>query len=146
MSLIAWVASLLRPYRVRVFLISLLALLQIGMNLLAPWPLKVVVDNVLSEHPLPPRIAAIVHTFVGDSPVALLVLVVASGLVLNVLTEVVRMLPTQATVDTGQRIVYSLREQLLGHLQALALRHHVLTTSPIRSTASSPTPTPSTTW
>lgn len=127
MSLIGWVASLLRPYRVRVILISSLSLLQIGMNLLAPWPLKMVVDNVLSALPLHPRLDAIVRPLVGDSAVSLLVLIVIGGLVLNVLTEVVRMLHTQVTVDTGQRIVYSLREQLLGHLQALALRHHVLT-------------------
>ncbi len=127
MSLIGWVASLLRPYRGRVVLISSLALLQIGMNLLAPWPLKVVVDNVLSDYPLPPPVDAFVNAIVGDSQVGLLVLIVLGGLVLNVLTEVIRMLHTQVTVDTGQRIVYSLREQLLGHLQALALRHHVVT-------------------
>lgn len=127
MNLFTWVASLLRPYRVRVVLISSLALLQIGMNLLAPWPLKMVVDNVLSAHPLTPRVDAIVRTVVGDSQVGLLVLIVMGGLLLNVLTEVVRMLHTQVTVDTGQRVVYSLREQLLGHLQALALRHHILT-------------------
>jgi ATP-binding cassette subfamily B protein/subfamily B ATP-binding cassette protein MsbA len=126
-SLTRWVASLLRPYRVRVILISSLALLQIGMNLLAPWPLKVVVDNVLSDYPLPPGVDSFVHTIIGDSQVGLLVLIVVCGLLLNVLTEVVRMLHTQVTVDTGQRIVYSLREQLLGHLQALALRHHVVT-------------------
>ncbi len=127
MSLFSWVASLLRPYRSRVILITSLALLQIGMNLLAPWPLKVVVDNVLNGLPLPERVDGFVQTIIGDSQVGLLVLVVFSGLLLNVLTEVIRMLHTQVTVDTGQRIVYSLREQLLGHLQALALRHHVLT-------------------
>lgn len=127
MSLFGWVASLLRPYRGRIVLISSLALVQIGMNLLAPWPLKVVVDNVLSDLPLPPRVDAFVQGIIGDSRVGLLVAVVLAGLVLNVVTEVVRMLHTQVTVDTGQRIVYSLREQLLGHLQALALRHHVVT-------------------
>lgn len=127
MNLIGWVASLLRPYRKRVILTSLIALVQIGMNLLAPWPLKIVVDNVLSDYPLPSWADWFVQATVSDSQVGLLVLVVVAGLLLNVLTEVVRMAHTQLSVDTGQRIVYSLREQLLGHLQALALRHHVLT-------------------
>ena len=33
----------------------------------------------------------------------------------------------QVQVDTGQRLVYALRARLLAHLQALALRHHVIT-------------------
>lgn len=127
MSLAGWTLSLLKPYGGRVVLISALALIQIGMNLLAPWPLKLVVDNVLSGHALAPPFDAIVQNTIGGNPIALLVTIVIGGLVLNVSTEVVRMLHTQVTVDTGQRIVYSLREQLLGHLQALALRHHVVT-------------------
>ncbi len=34
---------------------------------------------------------------------------------------------TQLQVDTGQRMVYTLRGRLLAHLQALTLRHHILT-------------------
>jgi ABC-type multidrug transport system fused ATPase/permease subunit len=117
--------SFLRPYRARVVLISLLATLEIGLVALAPWPLKAVVDNVLGGRPLPPALAAFVAPVVGNSTVALLLLIVAAGLLLQISSEVVLMIHTQLQVDSGQRIVYDLRARLLAHLQALGLRHHV---------------------
>lgn len=127
MTLGGWTLSLLRPYRGRVILIGGMGLIQIGLNALAPWPLKAVVDNVLGGHALPESLSRWIDPITGGSQVRLLALVVAAGLLLQVVTEVVRMLHTQAQVDTGQRIVYGLRGRLLSHLQALALRHHVVT-------------------
>jgi ATP-binding cassette subfamily B protein len=126
MTLLSWTLSLLRPYRTRVFAISLLAILEIALGALAPWPLKAVVDNVLEGRPLPEPLAAIVTALVGSSAVALLLVVVAAGLLLQIMGEVVVMIHTQLQVDTGQRIVYDLRAKLLSHIQVLPLRHHLL--------------------
>jgi ABC-type multidrug transport system fused ATPase/permease subunit len=63
----------------------------------------------------------------GANRVALLVVVVVAGLLLQTANEVLRMFQTQLQVDTGQRIVYGLRARLLAHLQDLPLRHHILT-------------------
>ena len=126
MNLLAWTLSLLRPYRARVAIISILAILEIGLSALAPWPLKAVVDNVLAGSPLPESLAAVVHALVGSSPVAFLLVVVVAGLLLQIMSEVVVTIHTQLQVDTGQRIVYDLRAKLLAHLQSLPLRHHVL--------------------
>jgi ATP-binding cassette, subfamily B, bacterial len=125
-SLLSWTFSFLRPYRMRVALISLLAAAEIGLVALAPWPLKAVVDNVLGGHPLPSAAAAVVLPITGSNTVALLLLVVIAGLVLQVARELVLMLHTQLQVDAGQRIVYDLRARLLSHLQALSLRHHLV--------------------
>ena len=54
-------------------------------------------------------------------------MIVAAGLLLQLISQVVSMANTQLQVDTGQRMVYSLRAKLLAHLQALALRHHIAT-------------------
>ncbi len=126
MTLLSWTLSLLRPYRARVVAISILAILEIGLGALAPWPLKAVVDNVLGGRPLPGPLAFVVDAVVGSSASALLLLVVAAGLLLQITSEVVLMIHTQLQVDTGQRIVYDLRSKLLAHLEALPLRHHVL--------------------
>ena len=126
MTLFPWTLLFLRPYRARVVAISILATLEIGFGALAPWPLKVVVDNVLGGRPLPEPLAAIIHAVVGSGAVALLLVVVAAGLLLQITSDVALMLHTQLQVDTGQRIVYDLRSKLLAHLQALPLRHHVL--------------------
>src|SRR5262245_21166307 len=125
-SVFYWSLLFLRPYRTRVCSIVALALVEIGLAALAPWPLKAVVDNVLGGLPLPAWLGSILGPIVGGSATMLLVVVVLTGLVLQVGHEVVRMFHTQLEVDTGQRIVYTLRERLLAHMQALPLRHHLL--------------------
>jgi len=125
-SLWSWTLSFLRPYRRRVVLLSVLSVLEVGLGVLAPWPLKAVVDNVLGARPLPPGLAAVVQPLTGGSAAALLILVVVAGLLLQLTNQTVSMLHTQTQVDTGQRMVYDLRARLLAHLQALALRHHIV--------------------
>ena len=51
----------------------------------------------------------------------------AAGLLLQVAIEAIRMIHTQLQVEMGQLVVYNLRAKLLAHLQALPLRHHILT-------------------
>jgi ATP-binding cassette subfamily B protein len=125
-AVIGWTLSFLRPYRTRVLAISILSMAEIGLTALAPWPLKIVVDSVLGDYPLPERFAGLMAS-TGANRVALLVVVVVAGLLLQTANEVLRMIQTQLQVDTGQRIVYGLRARLLAHLQDLPLRHHILT-------------------
>ena len=124
-SLVSWTLSFLRPYKRRTAGIVALTLLEIGLAALAPWPLKLVVDTVFGETPLPAFLTTRLPASVLASAVALLVLIVLAGLLIQLGAEVVRMLHTQLQVQMGQRIVYHLRETLLEHLQALPLRHHL---------------------
>jgi ABC-type multidrug transport system fused ATPase/permease subunit len=87
----------------------------------------VIVDYVLGGLPLPRALAAITPSVIAGSTVAFLVVAVLAGLLIQVANEVVRMIHTQMQVRVAQQIVYTLREKLLAHLQALPLRHHVLT-------------------
>ena len=123
-NLAAWILGYLRPYRGRALAVVLLVLAETGLTALAPWPLKVLVDNVLGGAPFPPAVAARLPGAFDDA-VLLLAAVVAAGVVVQLGAEVVRMAHTQMQVDMAQRVVYRLREQLLHHLQALPLRHHV---------------------
>ena len=125
--LVSWALSFLRPYRWRAVVIANLSIAEIGLAALAPWPLKVLVDNVLGSAALPASLGGLLPAALADSPTRLLVVVVVAGLLVHLGAEVVRMIHTQMQVDMGQRIVYALRESLLAHLQALPLRHHVMT-------------------
>ena len=124
-NLAAWILGYLRPYRGRALAVLVLVLAETGLTALAPWPLKVLVDNVLGDTPLPPAAAARLPPAALDNAVVLLVAVVVAGVLVQLGGEVVRMAHTQMQVDMAQRVVYRLREQLLHHLQALPLRHHV---------------------
>jgi ATP-binding cassette subfamily B protein/subfamily B ATP-binding cassette protein MsbA len=117
----------MRPYRGRILLLAAIAATEIALGVLAPWPLKLVIDNVLGNQPMPSSIAAVSHVLLGDSKAELLFVVVIGGLLLQLASQVVSTINTQVQVDTGQRMVYTLRARLLAHLQALALRHHIVT-------------------
>ena len=127
MTVVSWTLGFLRPYRGQAAAILALSILEIGLAALAPWPLKVIVDYVLGGLPLPASLASITPAAVVGSAVAFLVVVVLAGLLVQVANEVVRMVHTQMQVQVAQRVVYTLRAKLLAHLQALPLRHHVLT-------------------
>ena len=53
MGVVSWTLAFLRPYRGKAAAILALSILEIGLAVLAPWPLKVIVDYVLSGLPLP---------------------------------------------------------------------------------------------
>jgi ATP-binding cassette subfamily B protein len=127
MTIASWALTFLRPYRGRVVLITLLSIAEICLAALAPWPLKVVVDNVLGGQPVPALLEAVLPSSITGQALAFLVTVVVTGFLVQLANELVRMAHTQLQVQTGQRIVYNLRAKLLAHLQALPLRHHVLT-------------------
>jgi ATP-binding cassette subfamily B protein/subfamily B ATP-binding cassette protein MsbA len=121
----------LRPHRRAVVILSVLLVVQVALGALQPWPLKIVIDNVLNsaEHPLPAPVAPAVNAVTGGSIVVLLVMVVVGGVLLQVLNQFVTAYGTQLQVDTGQRMVYSLRARLFEHLESLSLHHHVTTST-----------------
>jgi ABC-type multidrug transport system fused ATPase/permease subunit len=112
------------PYRWRLALLAVVSVIEVAVGALTPWPMKVVVDNVLVGHPLPRWAHAIVDPLGGSSAIGLLAIVLVAGLVLQIASQFISMWHTQIQVDTGQRMVYDLRATLFAHLQALNMRHH----------------------
>jgi ATP-binding cassette, subfamily B, bacterial len=127
--LLPWILSYLRPYRRRVVLLSFLLLVEIALGALQPWPLKIVIDNVLGQNPLPEWARAWMDAVTGGRIVVMLVIVVVGGVLLQVVNQLVSAYAGQVQVDAGQRMVYDLRGRLFQHLQALGLHHHVTTST-----------------
>lgn len=127
MTVARWTLEFLRPYRKAAAAVVALSLIEIALVALAPWPLKVIVDHVLEGLPLPPPLAAITPVGIAGSAVALLVVVVLVGLSIQLAGEVVRVVHTQMQTRIAQGVVHTLRRDLLAHLQALPLRHHLVT-------------------
>ena len=127
-SLLVWMLGFLRPYGWRVALLALLSVIEIGLGALAPWPLKVVIDNVLQnqKYPFPEPVGHWLFAAGGNLTGVLLIVVVA-GVLLQIVSQFVSMFHTQVQVGTGQRLVYDLRFRLFQHLQALGLQHHIAT-------------------
>jgi ATP-binding cassette subfamily B protein/subfamily B ATP-binding cassette protein MsbA len=108
----------LRPYRLA-FGVALLQVAAIGAcELLKPWPLKVVIDNVLGNVPLPWAVAA------GWSKEALLVAACIALVALYALLSAVSVVNNYTTIRIGQGMVSDLRRDLYAHLQRLSLAFH----------------------
>lgn len=127
--LLPWILGFLRPHRGRVALLSFLLLAQIALSALHPWPLKVVIDNILNyqNHPLPEPYNGWMTAITGGNMVAALAIVVLAGVLLQLLYELAAAYGTKVQTITGQHMVYDLRASLFQHLQALGLHHHITT-------------------
>jgi ABC-type multidrug transport system fused ATPase/permease subunit len=126
-GLLPWTLSFLRPHRRRVGVLLVLLSIQIVLGALQPWPLKIVIDYVLDQRPLPSWAAAPLTVITGGHITALLILFVVAGVVLQAMNQVLTAYAVQVQIDTGQRMVYTLRYRLFEHLQALGLHHHITT-------------------
>lgn len=112
------VFSYLRPYRLE-FGWALLQVFVIGAcELLKPWPLKIVIDNVLGGKPAP--LAALA----GLSPTTLLLTACAGIVGIYLLLGALTILNNYTTIKIGQRMVNDLRGDLYNHLQRLSLAFH----------------------
>ncbi len=108
----------LRPYRVP----FAFALAQVGLmsacELLKPWPLKIVVDNVLGAAPLPFGLVATV-----GKP-AMLAVCAATLVAVHGLLAALAYWNNRTTISIGQQMVNDLRSDLYQHLQRLSLSFH----------------------
>ena len=106
------------PYRVP----FAFALAQVGLmsacELLKPWPLKIVVDNVLGDAPLPFGLVATI-----GKPAMLVVCATTLVLVQGLLAALAYW-NNRTTISIGQQMVNDLRSDLYQHLQRLSLSFH----------------------
>lgn len=111
-----------------VALVALLAMVfQTAMDLLAPWPLKIVFDNVLGSHSLPPLLRTLLRnpsTGADLTRLGLLNVMIASMLIVAVIDALFTFVGGLLTASVGQRVVYQLRQQIFDHIQRLSISFH----------------------
>jgi ABC-type multidrug transport system fused ATPase/permease subunit len=114
----------LRPYRRVLALGAVLEIVTTGLAVAQPWPLKVVVDDVLKAPGHGATIGLpVVDRFVG-SPTVLLAAAVLMLLLIVGLSALMDYWSTTLMAGTGERLGNDIRESLFAHLQALSLRYH----------------------
>ncbi len=124
-NLYRWLLGYGSPYRASLLVFVGLMVLEILVGLLVPWPMKILVDNVLGEATLPAWLLGLMNSLsLGGGKIALLVAVCVAGLLIGLLSELVSLGHTQLQVNIGQRMVLDLQRHLFAHLQKLSLRYH----------------------
>ena len=113
----------LRHQRSGLVIATLCLLGVIAMDLLAPWPLKIVFDHILLGQPLPAALSPLKGLLdLGTWP-ALMAMAGAIA-VIAILAGAFSYLQLFTTAKIGHRFTYRLRSLLFAHLQRLSLAYH----------------------
>jgi ATP-binding cassette, subfamily B, bacterial len=113
-----------RPYWAHIFGIFVLSLLSAPVALLAPLPLKIVIDNVIGSKPLAPVIAAILPRGVEHSTTLLIVFAAGLMVLATVLTYIQGSGSWMLQTYAGEGMVLDFRGRLFAHAQRLSLAYH----------------------
>jgi ATP-binding cassette subfamily B protein len=109
-------------------LLALIAVVTLGASLLAmlePWPMKVLVDNVLSGRRLDGAVADVVQLLPGEAtPRNLLVWVALAGFGFFALGTAMEVVLTDAWVRAGQRMSFGLAADVFASLQRKSIVFH----------------------
>ncbi len=117
------VLDYLRRSKGSLFLAALCTIGVAATELLKPWPLKLLFDQVLLDSPVPGYLSFLEGMFQGGK---MLPLVVLSGTVflIALLTAAFAYLQVYLTSRIGNELVYTVRRRLFAHLQRLSLSFH----------------------
>jgi len=115
---------LARPYWPHLSLIFFLSLIAAPLALLLAFPLKIVVDNVLGNQPLPRALRLLLPAWVHVSKSANLSVAVGLLLVLSLLMNLQSFAAWLLQTYTGEKLVLDFRTQIFWHVQRMRLLFH----------------------
>jgi ATP-binding cassette subfamily B protein/subfamily B ATP-binding cassette protein MsbA len=113
-----------RPHWRTILILIATMVVEIGLDLLKPWPLKLVIDNVLGHqsHPTPHIITGLLPG--SSSPHGLLAWAAGGTVAIFVLATATKTLHSYFSLRVGQRMTFALAADMFAHLQRLSLRFH----------------------
>src|SRR4051812_18929225 len=119
------IRNLIRPYRYSLAVVLAAMLLETLMNLAAPWPLKVVLDNVVAGNSLSHRWSGLVVTILGGAGKSQIALLAGAGITAIALVEAVASyVDSYLSESVAQRVAHDLRMRTYHHLQRLSLAYY----------------------
>jgi subfamily B ATP-binding cassette protein MsbA len=123
LRLTRWVLDLIRPYGTTGIMILLAMMVETVMSLALPWPLKIIIDHVIGDKPLPESLAWMAAQgsperidIAGWAALAMIIFTAIGGLAgyaISYLNE-----------NIAQHIAYDLRKNIYHHLQRLSFSYY----------------------
>jgi len=123
-SLILWAISLAKPYRKMVVIILLAMLLEAVISLAMPWPLKIIIDNVVGHHPLPHWLHWLDVIFPQENIKQMAAIAAISYIVITALGSIADFLDNYYNEKVAQSVANDLRRKIYHHLQHLCLSYY----------------------
>ncbi len=91
-------------------------MLAIGATLVAPWPLKIIIDHVLSSRPLPPLLRPFLSHTSPHRVVVAMALAIVSATAVRALAEFVQ---ATSAARLREQLNVRLRDRMLAHVETL---------------------------
>src|SRR5690348_15046513 len=118
------IRNLLRPH-VRALALGAIAVFgEAAANLLQPWPLKIVLDDVLRSKEGHGWIMSFIHSMVGSDKLVIVKVACVAVLAIAVLDAVCTYAEKYLATSVAQWISYDLRRTFYAHVQRLSLGFH----------------------
>jgi ABC-type multidrug transport system fused ATPase/permease subunit len=123
--MIRLIRELIRPYRGTLLIILLAMMVETAMSLAAPWPLKVIIDNVVGSHKLPHWLDQMVRPMLeGGGKMQVAGLAALAVIVIALLGALATYIDNYYTESVGQWVANDLRLRTYHHLQRLSLGYY----------------------
>ena len=118
------VLDLVRPYRGWLIIVFVAMLVETAMSIAAPWPLKIIIDNVVGKHRLPEFLSWLRDFSLGEHTLALAGVAAGGVVVIAVIGAVAGYIDNYYTESVAQYVANDLRQRLYHHLHRLSLRYY----------------------
>lgn len=116
--------NLVRPHAGVLTIGILAALLECIANLAEPWPLKVVLDDVLKSKHTHKWLSHFIVSVVGTDKLSILNLAAVTVLLIAAVGGICSYTERHITATLGQYVMHDLRQTLYSHIQRLSLGYH----------------------
>jgi ATP-binding cassette, subfamily B, bacterial len=118
------VLHLLRPHW-KALLLGLAAVgAETAAGLLEPWPLKIILDNVLRAKKVPGWLSVFIAKTIGQDPYAILRFAALAVIVIAIFGAIGTYFEKYTITNVGQRVMHELRRTLYWHIQRLSMAYH----------------------
>ncbi len=119
------IRGLIRPYWGTLSIVLMAMLVQTAMSVAGPWPLKIVLDNVLGSHAVAPWLKDLLPRILGSGNKMQIAIAAALATVLiALLGAIASYVANYYTTSVGQWVANDLRVLTYHHLQQLSLSYY----------------------
>jgi subfamily B ATP-binding cassette protein MsbA len=118
------IVRLIRPHWKELAFAFVAVLGETFSDVLEPWPIKIVIDNILQSKKLPGWLGGFVSTTFGQNKLAILNFAVAAVAGIAVIGAISSYLEKYLTTSVSQWVTHDLRRTLYNHIQRLSLAEY----------------------
>ncbi len=123
--MLRFIGSLIRPYRRTLAIILAAMFVETVMSLATPWPLKIILDNVIGDHKMAPWLHHLLGPMLeGGSRLQIAAVAALLYVLIAIFGAIASYIDNYYTESVGQYVAHDLRMRMYNHLQRLSLGYY----------------------